>query len=809
MRYKLLIFILAVILLVTNVSASITWCYQETANVSTSCGGLDTGYYYDSTSVLGHDGDWATHPGDMQTFSVVYHKPLTALSTSLWQTSATGTLVNSTIPQQCWDYNTTSLYFKVISNSSSATNDSEWLCYNGTKYLTVYGVKDSYGTYEEAMWWAVGSSMSALCYQETANISSGCGDLSTGKYSYSNVSNLVYVNYSTPPTTLTTSKWMVKYANGTLGGSTKVQNFTLPSVCWNTTELQFKLTSNGGGYPNNGVILSCFNYTSSKWIILDSVVAESGTGDYSSGTVSSNLVFDGDWDTFQNWHTGNSKWTQQPSTTDKIYEEAMWWNFNNTPIYILDYKPSVNEQEWQDNYLIILINNTDPSMYNPSFVYNNTYKETTRTENSTHLKFNSSFFTPITNATVTINAYWLVNWTDFYGVDYTDNISFNQTIRKIELGNCSDNNYTAIQVKIFSENEPTQPLNATLESEIVYYSSSPDYKFTYSTIFLGNDTYSMCFFNSSTSIYANIYFKYYNNGVYNRYYEFNTLINGSVQKNVTLYLLNSTSGESDMRMTTRQASDYKYYPNAFVKLQRYYVYESLWRTVQMGLSDDYGLTVFNIKERDNDYKFIFSDTNNNILATTTSLKFACTNYICSLTYLLDPSLSLAQADFLSYLVTFDNNTNMFYLNWTIPSGNSHTITLRLRQFKSTGTIYICNTSQYGAGGYISCNASNYGGDVMLDLIMNSNKMVMNGKIYSLFALKLYKFIGNKEGAVWVWGITMTGFMFGITGGAIGAIASLILGVIFSYLLGIFSPLTIIGVVLVIILGLVIGYKVKQ
>ena len=61
MDYKNLIYLIGFCISFSCVNASM--CYQEFANVSTACGGLDTGIYYISgftSPENASDGDWAT-----------------------------------------------------------------------------------------------------------------------------------------------------------------------------------------------------------------------------------------------------------------------------------------------------------------------------------------------------------------------------------------------------------------------------------------------------------------------------------------------------------------------------------------------------------------------------------------------------------------------------------------------------------------------------------------------------------------------------------------------------------------------------
>lgn len=88
------------------------YCYQETANVSTACGGKDTGVYWTGGAVpwtnpaLLYDGDWSTGARSstpvLQSFMWInYTLPNGAVYPSLWQVKDDYGFVNLTIPQEC------------------------------------------------------------------------------------------------------------------------------------------------------------------------------------------------------------------------------------------------------------------------------------------------------------------------------------------------------------------------------------------------------------------------------------------------------------------------------------------------------------------------------------------------------------------------------------------------------------------------------------------------------------------------------------------------------------------------------------
>jgi len=146
-----------------NVSVS---CYQETANVSTECGGLDDGGYqnlsdgdlYAGGAGYLYDGDWDTgyhsyNPSAPVCVDIIYKKPAGALSSSAWQVSDDGGTVNLTINSSCWSSNST--HIKLRGCSHTYGGYQFWQCHNSTSQITLRNSTGGFFHYvkEEAMWW--------------------------------------------------------------------------------------------------------------------------------------------------------------------------------------------------------------------------------------------------------------------------------------------------------------------------------------------------------------------------------------------------------------------------------------------------------------------------------------------------------------------------------------------------------------------------------------------------------------------------------------------------------------------------------
>ena len=173
MKKILIIFIMLFSLTFISASGGLTLdCYQETTNVSTACGGLNTGTYswegsWDAANqqLLVFDEDWGTAGGASAgvTASVYinYTIPNGAMDTSKLEAKlGVGLTIyaNISINESCWDNGiaTDTLKFKFSSQQSGNTN-SNVSCYDGSNWIlmrqTDLGVSNNHQMYEEAMVW--------------------------------------------------------------------------------------------------------------------------------------------------------------------------------------------------------------------------------------------------------------------------------------------------------------------------------------------------------------------------------------------------------------------------------------------------------------------------------------------------------------------------------------------------------------------------------------------------------------------------------------------------------------------------------
>lgn len=251
--------------------------------------------------------------------------------------------------------------------------------YNGsTAYLT--GENLSGGT-------------SAFCYQESANVSTDCGGLSIGNYSFPGVidwTEYMYINYSIPQNALG-ADWQLK------NNATNLLNISIPAGCWNkpSNVLQLRVLvqivtgTSGQNYQQ------C--YDGSSWQSIGTVASGPATCG-GPGSTNYNLA-DGDWSTGVG--TDGAGWRN--CGVANFYEEGIYWNLsyisNNTNT-LVSMLPANTTHKWENwTFKCIARDNVSYSV------------------NSSNFSINISSAPPVitsanlTNQTVYLGQTAIANWT--------------------------------------------------------------------------------------------------------------------------------------------------------------------------------------------------------------------------------------------------------------------------------------------------------------------------------------------------------------------------------------------------------------
>jgi hypothetical protein len=254
--------------------AGIGSCYQEFANVSTACGGLNTGSYYTTAHMLTptnlYDGDWstsATTDGAQSYFYINYSKPSGALNSSLWEVKyrdgrSTTTTQNTSILNDCFVREPIELRMQFAGRIKAD-------CYNGSVWNQVWIQQDYETFYEEAMIWNISEVVADTTYPIFSNywddnatlVNSGTGHFNV-TVANTNGTVLLEINgVNVTATNLTASVYNASYSFTTNG------TYSYKWHSWgNGTSHNYNVSATRSYSVNVSAGDTC-SYTSGNWAV--------------------------------------------------------------------------------------------------------------------------------------------------------------------------------------------------------------------------------------------------------------------------------------------------------------------------------------------------------------------------------------------------------------------------------------------------------------------------------------------------------------------------------------------------------------
>jgi len=419
------------------------------------------------------------------------------------------------------------------------------------------------------------------------------------------------------------------------------------------------------------------------------------------------------------------------------------------------------------------------------FVYNGSQVTINSTNTSSYKDFVYSFTASSTAGT--FNFSWLVNVSQLWGYNYSLNISGQQLVTTFNVDNCTLSSNKTITFNVFNESTPSIRLNASWEVEFVFWATSRNNSENFTTVVGNAENISFCISPVNATLYSDIYVRYtVPNGFTHRWYLFNQTLTGT-NTNVSIFNFDTTAGTSDMRITTRYGGNYSYFPNVIVYLQRNFIGENVWRTVQMDRSGDFGLTFFNIIEESVDYRLLFKNANNQLLDNTDSLAFSCVSGICDLTILLNPFVVQTTTGSLVSSISYSNVSQNVTVAWNTDDGSTSTVDIYAIKFQGATRVVICNTTQVGVGGTFYCSLAGYEGEVFV--VVDRDGVRAQSAFIQVGTLKIGDVLSVTDRAFWGFIIVLIVFITGMFS-PVGGVIAVFVGSLFNYFLGLLPEITI-------------------
>lgn len=703
-------------------------CYQESVDVSNQTG-------IDGVCNQNYNGTVSLNvPGDFYIYED-YEKPSTDIVGAIWKVKH-GALdtYNVTIPESCFNYNSTHLNFRIRAvESLTGVSTSFGQCYNGS-WQTITQTSTGSGAA-----CTIAGSLSRMndgdydtgyMYTDLIGNSIGCGrqgtwyddaifweDVSTPTEIISCDLNTTTINY---PTSNPDTETFYLFANDTFGRkandslllvkSTAEPNITIdsPITLYDTLENGQSIDLNFS-FENNTVLDSCwYNYNNVNYTLnCTENTSFSYVFRYDNVTLYVN-------DTLGNINQSTKSFSAKVYFIDFVYENETVegsledyyvnitlgdaYSFDNATLYYDGVGSVANSliSSGQNNYIGV-VNLEVPNV-----------------DNATNLSF-----------------LWNIGLTDGSSINSS---LLNQTVNPLNIDNCSTYNFTILNISLFTERDKL-PLNGTIEVYLTLL-NVPSYNTigNVTGLFENVQNVAVCSENnlSTSSVAYSAEIRYYSTEFATELYNIQRRTVQPIADDVELYDLNSTF--STEFKVTYQDSTFTFVQGAIIQLQRKYVSEGIYRTVEAPITSSEGFTVVHIDLDTVPYRATVVK-NGVVLDEFENLVFKCQSELTG-----ECEYKLLGAIDPDNIQDYDNETDFSYsepvlangtvtVSFTVPTGVPSIINVVLEQKDQFGNTTLCNRTVTTSGGSVSCNYSETLGDSYIDFYISKDGVPVAVKSY--------------------------------------------------------------------------------
>lgn len=637
----------------TNIGENL--CFQETANVSTSCGGSSQGYYTHSPPDLGsgkqfnpdyyfqdsyvndsyiYDGNYSSYgivdqssTGNMAGIFIVYKKPANASSLT-WQIKDGQNFKNVTVSgdsgDYCWYTNKDYVYFVIKSSNADAPPggyETSWWCvspgnapYNSSiSQLSFYNTGFTNNTvvkvYEESVYW----NMTNYVLQPTVKVGSNTTFFFPGKLSQSNNKTDI-------------TAYVREYLSTNCDPDVAC---TIPITYLSTTP----------GLMNSTIFFSA------------NAVQENGQ------------------------------------------------NYNN--------------QTFEGSLENFIINVTLPgtaSLVMATLVYNGTRYSGTIDSDGLNSIITRGIFVPGVSVPINVSFHWELNLST--GASYSSANALQQ-INPISIDNCTTNTNRILNFTVRDEEFKTFITNATIETAVNIYNGDRSSLLLNASGTFGNPA-SICLGSNinNTNYSLDTIVRYKATDYANEFYNIAnfTINNNTGTQNIILYDLNES--DSTEFQLTFAGPDNLPSSGALVYLERRYIAENQFKTVELPVTDSNGQAILHMVRNDVLYN-IRIIKNGEVIGLFEGITAFCEDFVIGNCKII-LSAQDSGDDLFDYNealgITFtgpeySNSTNLVSFSFATKDGSTRNIMLEVTRSNELGNRTLCSSNIISSSGSISCNAT--------------------------------------------------------------------------------------------------------
>lgn len=295
----------------------------------------------------------------------------------------------------------------------------------------------------------------------------------------------------------------------------------------------------------------------------------------------------------------------------------------------------------------------------------------------------------------------------------------NQTVSPIEIDDCSS--YSVLILNYTQRDEASQELLTAGVVEVatnIYNVARENLIMNYSNQFNVTNPVQICLsinLSGSTDFSMDSTVKYTSNESSGYALEYHniinfTLSNSTIPQNINLYSL-LEEDTTEFQLTFRD-SDLALAPNVLVHVDRQYVSDNDFKTVELPVTDSNGQAILHLVRNDIQYNFIMVDSAGNVLGTFNKKNVFCQDFtIGSCTLQLnalaeDKSVYDQAEDIpITYDLDYDNDTNTLSLEFLSKDLTSQDVKVVVTRDTDFGNRSVCTENLISTSGIISCNVT--------------------------------------------------------------------------------------------------------
>lgn len=441
-----------------------------------------------------------------------------------------------------------------------------------------------------------------------------------------------------------------------------------------------------------------------------------------------------------------------------LHLDTCWYDYNNTntTVTCMDNTTNIN-LEYPDYDLTFYANDTVGNLGYTNHYWDNLLFQETEFHETEVIEGSSSVFniTVVTNGSTITTASLVYNGTSYGttlaksgnnytisktlnipGVDMDSNVSFYWSIKQqgdfitntsdiyqsvitFALNSCTPTvNYTLYNFTVVNEESEVKLVgdvaNVTGDLDLQLYSSNrevllEDQSFNFS----GVNPFAICMdtdLSGGGAFSLDLQLQYDADGFAPEFYNLQkeAITVDDFWSNVTLYDLDDDDAQ-EFQITYKD-STFLPVKEALVQVQRKYISQGLFKTVEIPMTDINGQTLAHLVLSDVIYTFnVFKD--GVLLGTFDNVIAVCDNVAlgdCSIN-LNAFSTTIPLEDFNTvgnfvYALSFDDTTGDVEATFSVPSGALSTVVLNVTQFSGNGATSVCTDSLETSSGTVSCTA---------------------------------------------------------------------------------------------------------